>query len=208
MQIGKSIYLLVAMALIGVASFASCSKTNKEKEKTMETKKTLIVYFSRTGENYAVGNIQKGNTHIIADMIAEETKGDTFQIVPVNAYPSDYTQCTEVAKQEAETNARPAIQGDVKVEDYDVIFIGYPNWWGNMPMPVYTFIEKHQWKGKTVIPFCTHEGSGLGDTEKKIKDACKGSTVLKGLAVRGAVAQNEQEKAKKSVTSWLSQLQY
>lgn len=92
----------------------------------MESRKTLVVFFSRTGENYAVGNIKKGNTHIIAEMIAEETDGTLFQVKPLKAYPASYTKCTEVAKQEVESKARPAIKGDVAVEDYDVIYIGYP----------------------------------------------------------------------------------
>jgi flavodoxin len=89
---------------------------------------------------------------------------------------------------------------------YDVIFIGYPNWCGDMPMIVYTFLEKHNWQGKTVIPFCTNEGSGLSDTEHSIAKSCKGATTLPGLSLRGAVAQNEQEKALQQVTSWLNKL--
>lgn len=169
----------------------------------MENKKTLVAFFSRAGENYAVGHIEKGNTHVVAEMIAAETGGDLFHIEPVTPYPDDYTECTEVAKRELNAKARPAIKGDIKAEDYDIIFIGYPNWWGDMPMPVYTFIEKHGWQGKTVIPFCTHEGSGLSGTENKLKAACQGATVLKGLAVRGATAQNKREQARQSVKNWL-----
>lgn len=174
----------------------------------MKTKKTLVAFFSRTGENYAVGHIEKGNTHIVAEMIAAETDGHLYRIEPVTPYPDDYTECTEVAKQELAAKARPAIKRDVAVSDYDVIFIGYPNWWGDMPMPVYTFIEKHDWEGKTVIPFCTHEGSGLSSTETKLKKACRGAIVLKGLAVRGATAQNAREQAGKSVENWLDKLKY
>jgi flavodoxin len=110
-----------------------------------QTKKVLVAYFSHTGENYAVGNITKGNTCIIAEMIAKETNGTLFEIKPVKAYPTTYQACTEQAKTEKDNKARPAIKDDVKVENYDVIYIGYPNWWGDMPMPVYTFIEKHSW---------------------------------------------------------------
>ena len=91
----------------------------------------------------------------------------------------------------------------MKVEDYDIIFLGYPNWWGDMPMAVYTFIEKHNWNGKTVVPFCTHEGSGLSGTERKLKDACKGATVSAGLAIKGTTAQNSQSQALKTVQTWL-----
>lgn len=174
----------------------------------MKAKKTLVAFFSRAGENYAVGHIEKGNTHIIAEMIAEETRGGLFHIEPQTPYPDDYTECTEVAKRELNAQARPAIKDDAAVEDYDIIFIGYPNWWGDMPMPVYTFIEKHDWQGKTVIPFCTHEGSGLSDTEEKLKEACKGAIVLKGLAVRGATAHGNQSQAEQSVRNWLNKLEY
>ena len=198
----KSI-LAVAMMLMAVFPAAAFTGDKTNKVDDMENKKTLVVFFSRTGENYAVGNIKKGNTHIVAEMIAEETGAILFEIEPLKAYPEDYTKCTEVAKEEVESKARPAVKGDVAVEDYDIIFIGYPNWWGDAPMPVYTFIEKHNWQGKTVIPFCTHEGSGLGDTESKLKKACEGAAFRKGLAVRGATAQKSQERTRKAVTEWL-----
>lgn len=191
--------LMMLMSLVPSTSFAQ----NKKQKKVMTNKKTLVVFFSRTGENYGVGNIKKGNTHIVAEMIAKETGGKLFQIEPVKAYPVNYKQCTEVAKKEVETNARPAIKSDIAIEDYDVIYIGYPNWWADMPMPVYTFIEKHKWQGKTVIPFCTHEGSGLSDTESYLKRVCKGATVLKGLSMRGTTAQNSQDQARKTVANWI-----
>ncbi len=142
-------------------------------------KKVLVAFFSRARENYAVGNIKKGNTQIVAEMIASQTGGYLFHIEPTKPYPEDYAGCIKVAKSEKESNTRPTVKDDIAVEDYDTAFIGYPNWWGDMPMPIYTFLEKHGWQGKTVIPFCTHEGSGLSDTEGKVKSACKGSTVLK-----------------------------
>lgn len=205
----KQITIISIITLLFAAlSFTACAQTNQRKEQNMSTKKTLVAFFSRAGENYAVGHIEKGNTHILAEMIAAETGGDLFHIEPVTPYPDDYTECTEVAKRELNAKARPAIKGDTAVEDYDIIFIGYPNWWGDMPMPVYTFIEKHSWQGKTVIPFCTHEGSGLSGTENKLKAACQGATVLKGLAVRGATAQNAQAQARESVNNWLGKLKY
>ncbi len=198
----KHLFTLLALLTVILPS-ASQAQNNK---KDMEQKKVLVAFFSRAGENYAVGNIEKGNTHIVAEMIAEETGADLFHIEPVTPYPEDYTECTEVAKRELNNRARPAVKGDAAVEDYDVIFIGYPNWWGDMPMPVYTFIEKHRWQGKTVVPFCTHEGSGLSGTEAKLRTACTGATVLKGLALRGATAQNRQAEARESVRNWLDKL--
>lgn len=215
----KKIISMVVMFVASALSIVSCAnnnttatnETSKNKENNMSTsisgKKTLVVFFSHTGENYGVGNISEGNTHIIAKMIAEATGGSLYEIVPEKEYPHDsYDEVVEIAKQEKAQKARPAIKGDVKVEDYDVIFIGYPNWWGDMPMPVYTFLEKHDWTGKVVFPFCTHEGSGLSSTEKYIAEACKGATVAKGLAVRGATAQNNREQARKSVNSWIEKL--
>lgn len=178
------------------------------KERHMNTKKILVAFFSRTGENYAVGHIEQGNTHIVAELIASATGGPLFRIEPATPYPDDYRACTEVAQREKRSKARPALVGDIAVEEYDVIFLGYPNWWGDLPMCVYTFLEQHNWQGKVVIPFCTHEGSGLSDTENRLRAACRGASVLNGLAVRGSVAQNEREKARKQVLEWLKRLKY
>ena len=202
------IVLFLSFCAIALCAQGMTDKAAKtQKTNSMETgKKVLVAFFSHTGENYAVGNITRGNTHIIAEMIAETTGGNLFEIVPVKEYPKTYNACVEVAKKEKETGARPATKGNIAVENYDIIFLGYPNWWGDMPMSVYTFIEKHRWAGKTVIPFCTHEGSGLSNTEKYIANACKGAEVEKGLAVRGATAQNKKEQARKTVDQWLERL--
>lgn len=178
------------------------------KERHMNTKKILVAFFSRTGENYAVSHIEQGNTHIVAELIASATGGTLFRIEPATPYPDDYRACTEVAQREKRSKARPALVGDIAVEEYDVIFLGYPNWWGDLPMCVYTFLEQHNWQGKVVIPFCTHEGSGLSDTENRLRAACRGASVLNGLAVRGSVAQNEREKVRKQVLEWLKRLKY
>ncbi|MGN0233970.1 MAG: flavodoxin [Bacteroidaceae bacterium] len=200
------ITLLLSLSCTMLCAKAKGSDTAKESNNMGTREKVLVTYFSRTGENYGVGNITKGNTHIIAEMIAEATGGRLFEIMPTKEYPTEYDKCVELAKKEKEKGARPAIKQDIAVEDYDIIFIGYPNWWSDMSMAVYTFIEKHQWKGKTVIPFCTHEGSGLSDTESYIANACKGATVKNGIAIKGSTAQNKQEQARKSVVGWLERL--
>ncbi len=171
----------------------------------MKDKKILVAFFSRADENYNVGYIKVGNTQKIAEVIARETGADTFHIETVNPYPAAYQPCIEQAKEELQQNARPEIKGDAEVEDYDVIFIGYPNWWGEPPMALYTFIEKHSWQGKTIIPFITHEGSGFGGTDRRVADACKGATALKGLAVQGKKA---QQGADNTVKEWLKGLGY
>ena len=177
------------------------------KEIDMTGKKVLVVYFSRTGEQYSVGNITEGNTAVIAKMIAEQTGADMFEIKLKNdTYPAAYKALTEVALAEKKANARPEIIGDVaNFADYDVVFIGTPNWWADLPMAVYTFMEAHDWSGKTVAPFVTHEGSGLSSIPSKIKSAT-GAEMLDGLAVYGHVAQNSREEAKDDVTKWLKKL--
>jgi flavodoxin len=163
----------------------------------------LIAYFSRPGNNYVGGqivNLPVGNTEIVAKMIQEKTGSYLFRIEPVNAYPRDYTETTEVAKEELRTKARPKLTGSVEdIASYDLIFLGYPNWWGTMPMPVYTFLEEYDLSGKTIAPFCTHEGSGLGHSVADIRKACPRSTVLDGLAIRGGGVTD----AKNEVAAWL-----
>lgn len=200
---------LIAALLLAVSLPAFTHAQNTlVKERNMNTKKILVAFFSRTGENYAVGRIEQGNTHIVAELIASATGGTLFRIEPATPYPDDYRACTEVAQREKRSKARPALVGEIAAEEYDVIFLGYPNWWGDLPMPVYTFLERHDWQGKVVIPFCTHEGSGLSDTENRLRTACRGASVLNGLAVRGAVAQNERETARRQVLEWLKRLKY
>lgn len=203
--------VITALCLtIGIAACATDKKQQNTQDKTTKdmNEKKLVVFFSHTGENYNVGVIEKGNTHIIAEMIANKTGAELFEIVPEKDYPTDYNECIAIAKKELQADARPAVKGDIAIEDYDVVFIGYPNWWGEVPMCVYTFIEKHDWTGKKVIPFITHEGSGMGGTDKNIEKACNGANVLvgKGLAIQGKTAQENQTVAKQSVERWLGGL--
>jgi flavodoxin len=169
-------------------------------------KKCLIAYFSRPGNNYVNGsivNLPVGNTEVVAKIIQEITRGDQFHIEAVHTYPEDYTETTEVAKEELRTSARPKLSGHVEtMASYDRIFLGYPNWWGTMPMPVYTFLEDYNLSGKTIAPFCTHEGSGLGRSVTDIKKMCPKSTVLDGLAIRGGDVKNAQNE----VSGWLGEL--
>ena len=171
--------------------------------------KILVLYFSRTGEEYNVGKITKGNTEIIAEMIAAKTGADTFEVKAAKPYPDEYEPCTEIAKQELEENARPAFEKNIdSLTQYDTIFIGYPIWWSAVPRVMMTFLEANDFNGKKVIPFCTHGGSGLAGTEKEIRDACKGADVQSGLAIVGKVAQNDSAAAEKDVDTWLKDLGY
>ncbi|MDO9324143.1 MAG: flavodoxin [Methanoregula sp.] len=166
----------------------------------------LIAYFSRPGKNYLNGsivNLPVGNTEVVAKMIQELTRGDLFHIESVNAYPVDYKETTEVAQQELRTNARPKLASHPEsLASYDVIFLGYPNWWGTMPMPVFSFLEEYDLSGKTIVPFCTHEGSGLGRSVSDIRKICPRSTVTEGLAIKGGEVKDAQD----DVSGWLHEL--
>ena len=141
-------------------------------------------------------------------MIAEQTGADMFEVLPVDDhYPMTYDALTDVAKQEQNDKARPEYSGELPdLAKYSTIFIGSPVWWGDWPMIMYTMFEKNDFSGKTLIPFSTHEGSGLSGFDKKLEGACPDSTIGKGLAIRGYDAQNNQEEVRGSVGSWLTEL--
>lgn len=194
--------ILVCMIIF---TLTGCQSTA---DKSAANSKILVAYFSRTGNQHEVGNISEGNTAIIAKMIAKKTGGDLFEIkVLHDNYPTDdYYKLASYAKKEQAQNARPALAGKVEnFSDYRTIFIGYPIWWGDKPMPVYTFIESYKFKGKTVVPFCTHEGSGL-DGNGVFEDT--GATVLEGIGIFGHTAQNESAKADKEISEWLKKIGY
>lgn len=156
--------------------------------------KCLVVYFSRAGEQYTVGEIQEGNTAIVAKIIAKEISADTFEIkVLDDSYPDKYAQLIQCAKMEKKLNARPVLEGEIEnINQYDTIFLGYPNWWGDMPMAVYSFIEKYDVMDKKVYHFCTHEGSGGVNKD--------------GFAVYGHVAQNDRHEVEADVKEWLKKI--
>lgn len=172
-------------------------------------KKVAVVYFSRTGEEYGVGNITKGNTAIVAEFIAKKTGADVFEIKAATPYPNEYDACTELAKRELETNARPAIVSNIdNLAQYDTIFIGYPIWWSALPRVMMTFLESNDLSGKTIIPFCTHGGSGLAGTERELKAACPNSKVLDGVAIVGKRCQNNPDDVRAEVNQWVQGLGY
>ena len=183
---------------------------NASEETEASSTRTLVVYFSRTGEQYTVGVIDKGNTAIVAEMIAEETGADLFEVLPVDDhYPMTYNELTDVAKQEQNDKARPAYAGELPdLSGYDTVFIGAPVWWGDWPMILYSVFENNDFSGKKLVPFSTHEGSGLSGFDKKLASACPDAEVLDGLAVRGNDAQNRQDSVRETVQDWLSGLGY
>ena len=188
----------------GAAAFGNIGCAGDE---TKKMSKSIIIYFSHTGENYSVGNITVGNTAKVAQEIAAQTGAPTWEIKETDEYSkTSYNDCVSRAKKEKQQNARPAFVGEAPdLSHYDTIFLGYPNWWADAPMVVYTFLDKAKIDGKTILPFCTHEGSGLGSTARTLAKAYpKAKVELKGLALYGHVAQKEPDAVKSAVAKWLN----
>ncbi len=165
--------------------------------------KTLIAYYSRADENYVSGalkTIPVGNTEIVAEYIKELTGADMFKIEQAKPYSENYNSCVEEAKADQTRNARPELKKHLdSVGDYDVIYLGYPNYWGTMPMAVFTFLEHYDFGGKTIRPFCTHEGSGMGNSVADIKKLCPAAKVESGLSIYGSRVKN----SKNEVERWV-----
>lgn len=152
----------------------------------------LVAYFSHSG-----------NTRVIANQIHESVGGDIFEIVAVDPYPSGYDEVVEQARKELRAEHKPKLKTKVEnMESYDVVFVGYPNWWGTLPRPIATLLSQYDFSGKTIVPFCTHEGSGLGRSVMDITKLCPQSTILDGLAVRGGGVKNAQNE----VSGWLREI--
>lgn len=156
----------------------------------------FIAYFSRRDENYVGGELKIlpiGNTEAAAGMLQQLTGGELFQIQPIQPYARDYNTCIEQARADQRRDARPELkEWPESLAGYDTIFLGYPNYWGTMPMAVFTFLERLDFTGKTICPFCTHEGSGMGRSEEDIRCLCPGADVRSGLPIRGAGVRNAQ----------------
>ena len=166
--------------------------------------KTLIAFFSRADENYfggAMRYVKVGNTEIVVNGMKELIDADTFKIEMKNPYSPVYMTCIEEAKKDLRAKARPELVSmPESIDEYDTVILAYPNYWGTMPMAVFTFLEAFDFTGKTILPLCTNEGSGMGSSERDIKKTCSGAEVKKGLSITGSQAAN----AKASVQKWLS----
>lgn len=184
------------------------SAANDILNKNNTDSKVLVVYFSRTGENYNVGNVEVGNTAMMASYIKDYLNADSVEIIPTKKYPDNYDECTKVASDEKDNNARPEIQNKIdNFDSYDTVFIGYPIWWGDLPMIMYTLMENYDFNGKNVIPFNTHEGSGDAGTYSTIDSKLPNAKVnTKGLALDGKTARSEDGKQK--TIDWLKELGY
>ena len=201
----KSILVaLMALLTLGCSATDNQSSTNSQNNKKMEKQgKTLVVFFSHAGENYSVGNIEVGNTKIVADYISELTGADQFEIVADKDYDMPYMQLIEVAKQEANDGELPAMVGKLEnVDQYDTIFIGGPVWWGTYPQVMFTFFRDYDLGGKTIIPFTTHEGSGLANCVEDVRKAYPDADVKPGFAIYG----HEVRSGKAKVEKWIKGL--
>lgn len=163
--------------------------------------KELIVFYSRADENYVSGQIRTlkvGNTEIVADKIRKLTGADLFRLEQAKPYSKNYNECIAQAQEDQRRDARPELTAYPKsLDDYDVIYLGYPNYWSTMPMAVFTFLEHFDFTGKVIKPFCTHEGSGMGSSVKDIRRLCPGAKVEEGLAIQGGSAEREKEEIEK-----------
>lgn len=183
--VGAGLVTGVAAPLLSSPAFAA------------EKRKVLIAYYSRTG-----------TTREFASQIQKSVGGDLFELQTTHSYPKEYRATTNQAKREQEANFRPQLTADVpNVESYERVFIGYPNWWGTLPMAFFSFLESHRFAGKTIIPFCTHEGSDLGRGVNDIRSLCPNATILEGLALRGGgVDHVRSESARREVALWLEKI--
>ena len=163
----------------------------------------LIAFYSRAGENYFGGacrRIAVGNTEKVAQMLAEVTGGKLYKIEQAQPYSDDYKTCVAEAREDWQKNARPKVLNlPENLDAYEEIYLGYPNYCGTMPMAVYTFLENYDWNGKTIHPFCTHEGSGLSNTVQDIQKAAPGAAVTTGLAIHGSSV----DSAKAALEKWV-----
>ena len=164
--------------------------------------KTLIAFFSRADENYfggAMRYVKVGNTEIVVDLMKELIEADTFKIEMKDPYSPVYMTCIDEAKKDKQNNARPELTNYLEsIDDYDIIVLGYPNYWGTFPMAVATFLEKYDFTGKTILPLCTNEGSGMGSSESDVKKYAKGAEVKRGLPITGSQAPS----SKGAVEQW------
>ncbi len=164
--------------------------------------KTLVAFFSRADENYfggAMRYVKVGNIEIVVNQMKELIDADTFKIEMKNPYSPVYMTCIYEAKKDLRENARPELTKYLdSIDEYETIVLAYPNYWGTIPMAVATFLERYDFTGKTILPLCTNEGSGMGSSERDVKKYAKGADVKNGLAINGSQAAN----AKPSVEKW------
>lgn len=206
----KILSVLIMLALlIGFFIYKKVDGNNKVSMSVEPGAKCLVAYFSRSGDQLGDPNIKEGNTYIIAKMIEQKTGADIFEIkVKNDNYPKG-EELSKYVQNEKQKGVRPELAGHIdNFDKYSTVFVGYPIWMGDMPMPVYSFLEQYDFSGKNIIPFCTHGGSGLSNTPQTIKSITKAKSVDSGFDILGNIAQNKRQDAEKAVDNWLSKLEF
>ena len=170
----------------------------------MSNRGTIVAFFSHSGENYKVGTIETGNGRIIASIISSMLGVPEYEICTADGYPADLAECNKIAKKELEERARPELRNALPdMSGVGSLLLVYPNWWGNLPMPVYSFLDAIDTDGLDIYPICTHEDNGLAMTERILMQAYPKASVKKGIAIRGSVVQSEPAKAEESLKVYL-----
>jgi len=168
----------------------------------MKDKKSIVIYFSRADENYFGGEmkyINKGNTEVIAEYIKDIVGADIFKVEPLNPYSSKYMECIEEAKVRTREHSAPIKENIPNLSEYEVIYVGSPIYWGGMPEELFTALKGHDYSGKIIRPFVTHEGSGLSGVPRQLKEICAEAEVTSGLAIVGSQVNNSKSK----VEEWI-----
>ena len=195
----KSI-IMAALALLMATGCNGQSKQEVKQSKSKAMSKSIVIFFSHAGDNYSVGNIEVGNTKIVADYISEITGADQFEIVTHKYDGMAYTPLINLAKEEANKGELPPYEGTAPdLSQYDTVFIGGPVWWGTYPQVMFTLFKDINLDGKTVIPFTTHEGSGLASCVSDVKREFPKANVTKGWSIYG----HEVRTGRAKVEKWL-----
>ena len=191
--------------IIILAALLGLNMTANSQENTNNMKKSIVIFFSHAGDNYAVGNIEVGNTKIVADYISEIAAADQFEIVTHKYDGMAYNPLIKLAQEEANRGELPPYEGSAPdLSQYDTVFIGGPVWWGTYPQVMFTLFKDINLDGKTVIPFTTHEGSGLASCVSDVKREFPKATVTKGFSIYG----HEVRSGRAKVEKWLKEFGY
>lgn len=200
------------ITLFAMLSLCSCeAKQSKQNNNTMNNEKSIVVFFSHPGDNYGVGNIKEGNTKLVADMISEVTDADCLEIVCDKDYNMSYSDLCNLAKTEQQKGELPSftlllngkkVDGKVDFSAYQTVFIGGPVWWGTYPQVMFSFFKEYDLNNKTILPFTTHEGSGLANCVSDLKRTYPNATFGKAFSLYGHEVRTEA--GKKKVAAWLN----
>ena len=204
--------LVLGVAVIMVAIFGIFTYLNNNQNESQDTNETVSnesktddINIENMGNTLILYFSMSGNTETVANYIHEEIGGDIVKLETVQTYPEDYDELVDCAREEQRDNARPELETTIEnIEQYDTIFLGYPNWWGDMPMPIYSFLDQYDLSNKTIVPFITHGGSGLSGTSANIANEEPDAVVTEGLAING----DDVDDCQGEVNEWLNGLNF